>query len=159
MSKLLALDQAFRVTGYAIFDDSELVKVGHFTMDNSDDGIRLHQIRQKIQSLIQENEITEIVFEDIYMDGGKVNNVATHKKLAAVWGIVYELGVDLGLPITTVLATTWKAGIKLQGRSRTDQKRNAKQFILDTYNIKVTEDEADAACIGTYYLKFEKSAF
>lgn len=159
MSKLLSLDQASRTSGYAIFENQSLIKAGHFTVDDADDGIRLHKIRQKIQDLIQEYEITEIAFEDIYMDLGKINNVATYKKLSAVWGIVYELGIAEGLPITPILATVWKPGIGIKGRARTEQKKAAKQYVLDTYGLKVTEDEADAVCIGTYYLKHEKSAF
>lgn len=54
------------------------------------------------------------------MDGGKANNVATFKKLAAVYGVVYELGTSLNLPITPVLATVWKPGIGIKGRTRTD---------------------------------------
>ena len=40
--KLLALDQATRTTGYSILENGQLVNVGHFTLDNSDMGVRLH---------------------------------------------------------------------------------------------------------------------
>lgn len=159
MSKLLSLDQASRVSGYAIFEDGNLIQVGHFSCEDVDDGDRFHHIKNEIQSLIEQNSITEIVFEDIYMDGGKVNNVATFKKLAAVYGVVYELGTSLGLPITPVLATVWKPGIGIKGRTRADQKRSAQAYVLEHYQKKVTQDEADAVCIGIYYLKHEKSAF
>ena len=41
-TKLLALDQATRTTGYSVLEDERLVKVNHFTLDNPDMGVRLH---------------------------------------------------------------------------------------------------------------------
>ena len=39
--RLLALDQASRTTGYAVFEDDKLVKSGTFTLRSDDVGERL----------------------------------------------------------------------------------------------------------------------
>ena len=63
--RLLALDQASRTSGYAVFDEDELIAYGTFTYDDEDIGIRLHKIRNKVKSLIVEYNIQQVVFEDI----------------------------------------------------------------------------------------------
>ena len=46
MDKILALDQATRVSGYAIFSDDKLIDYGKIVTDNPDIGIRLTEIRK-----------------------------------------------------------------------------------------------------------------
>ena len=67
-----------------------------------------------------------------------------------VFGTVYELCVELKLPRTAVLASVWKSKLGIKGRARTDQKKDAQRYVRETYNIKCTQDEADAICIGAY---------
>ena len=43
--KLLALDQASRISGWAIFEDNELIKSGTFTLKSDDVGERLVDYR------------------------------------------------------------------------------------------------------------------
>ena len=86
MAKLLALDQASRTSGYAIFADGELVEHGKFTFEDSDFGDRLYKIRKQVLKLIDLNNIDEVAFEDIQLQ----ENVETFKKLAEVFGVIYE---------------------------------------------------------------------
>ena len=65
MDKILALDQATRVSGYAIFSDDKLIDYGKIVTDNPDIGIRLTEIRKYIKALIQKHGITEVIMEDI----------------------------------------------------------------------------------------------
>jgi len=149
MRKLLALDQSSRTTGWAVFNDKDLIKYGHFTINDDDVGVRLQQIRGKIQNLIDEYEINEIAFEDIQLQG--TNNVKVFKILAEVFGVIYELATELQIPNTAILASTWRSGLKLNDASkRSSQKQHAKDYIFKTYSIKPTEDECDAICIGAY---------
>lgn len=67
-----------------------------------------------------------------------------------VFGIVYELCVELQMPRTAVLAATWKSKLGIKGVHRNDQKKDAQRFVKETYGIKCTQDECDAICIGTY---------
>lgn len=82
-----------------------------------------------------------------------VQNVQTFKVLAEVFGIVYELAVELQIPHTAVLSGTWKSNLGIKGRQRTEQKQNAQKFVIEIYGIKPTQDECDAICIGTYITK------
>lgn len=155
--KILALDQASKVSGWAIFDDGILKTYGKIDLSKETDlGNRLHNLRQQVKELIEIHDIDKVYLEDIYMDNQRVNNVVTFKALAEVFGVLYELCVDLNKPVDAVLAGSWKATHGIKGKTRPEQKRNAQQWVMDTFNIKPTQDECDAICIGAHVIKQEE---
>ena len=101
-------------------------------------------------------DIDYIAFEDIYMDGQRVNNVQTFKVLAEVFGVCYELFTELEIPCEAVLAGTWKSTLGIKGKTRPEQKRAAQAWVAENYGLKVVQDIADAICIGSHYLKTNK---
>lgn len=147
--KMLALDQASRTSGFAIFEDNKLIKYGKFTFEDSDFGVRLMKIRNKVQSLIEEFSIDKVVFEDIQLQ----DNVDTFKKLAEVFGVIFELVTELNIPHEAILSTSWKSTLKIKGTKRPEQKKNAQLWVNENYNIKPTQDECDAICIGIHALR------
>lgn len=155
MSKLLALDQASRITGYAIFDDGKLITWGKITLDDYNFGERLVKLRNKIFQLIKEHEIDEVIYEDIQMQ----ENVDTFKKLAEVFGVLYELFTEIGIKQSCVLASVWKSTLNVKGKQRAEQKKNAQLWVTDTYGIKPTQDECDAICIGAHHVKKSAMSF
>lgn len=158
MANILALDQSSRITGYAIFKDGELIDSGTFV--TSDDFIpnRLVQIRNKINEIINTYNIDKILLEDIQMQN-QVNNVATYKILAEVLGVLEELCAERNISHEIIHSQTWKSGLLIKGRDRSAQKKNAQNYVINTYNKKVSQDESDAICIGSYYVKQKKSAW
>lgn len=152
MSKLLALDQSSRITGWAVFENGKLLARGKFDAENAGSNIadRLHYIRKKVTQLIEQFGINEVVLEDIQMQGNVVNNVQTFKILAEVFGVISELLVELNIPQSAVLASSWKSTLGIKGANRAAQKKNAQEYVLNTYSIKATQDECDAICIGTH---------
>lgn len=155
-NNLLSIDQSSRITGYAIFKNAKLIQYGKIVLNEDDLGERLVKLRSSILNLINEFQITEIAFEDIQLQNNVGNNVDTFKKLAEVFGVIYELITELNIPYTAVLASTWKSTLGIKGRTRPEQKKNAQQFVSDTYKIKATQDECDAICIGTHMIKNPK---
>ena len=155
MGKILALDQSSRITGWSIFDEGELVQFGKFNAELAGTSIadRLHYIRNKVRKLIEENNITAVVLEDIQMQGNVVNNVQTFKTLAEVFGVISELLVEMKIPQSAVLASSWKHTLGIKGANRAAQKKNAQTYVNEVYAIKATQDECDAICIGTHYVK------
>lgn len=93
------------------------------------------------------------------MDGQRVNNVATFKVLAEVFGVCEELFISLNLPYTAVLAGTWKSTLGVKGKTRPEQKKSAQQWVIANYGISPTQDECDAICIGAHILKQEENTF
>ena len=136
--RTLALDQASRITGWAVFDNGELYNYGKFTATQTDVGDRLHFIRKEVLGLIDKFNIEEVVFEDIQLQNNVVNNVATFKALAEVFGVLHELFVDLKMPRTAVLSSVWKSSLGIKGKDRTAQKKAAQDWVVKTYNVKPT---------------------
>ena len=157
--RVLALDQASRTSGWAVFDDGKLVTYGKFTADQADVGDRLHFIRMRVSWLIDDYDIDEVVFEDIQLQGNVANNVATFKALAEVFGVLYELFVMLKLPRTAVLSTVWKSTLGIKGKDRPAQKKAAQAWVESTYGVKPTQDECDAICIGAHYVNNKVEVF
>ena len=153
MSNLLALDQASVTSGYAVFKNGDLVDYGKFTFNDDVIAERLVKIRAKVIELIEEHDIDEVAFEDIQMQGNVTNNVQTFKVLSEVFGVVSEVLQEKKMKYTVVMSGTWKSTLGIKGRTRPEQKRNAQEYVLQTYNVKAIQDVCDAICIGAHVLK------
>lgn len=152
---ILAFDQSSRTSGYSVFEDNKLKEHGTFTFSNSDLGVRLYKIRQKVEELINLYHPDKIIFEDIQLQDEiysqkSIGNVKTFKTLAEVFGIIYELATELNIDNEAYLAGTWRKGLGIAGNHRDQQKANAQKWVYDNYGIRVVDDEADAICIGAY---------
>ena len=158
MNNILALDQASRTSGYAIFQEGRLMASGTFTFEDADFSLRLVKIRNKVISLIEEYNINKILLEDIQLQG-QTNNVTTYKALAEVLGVLEELARERNIPHELIHSQSWKSTLDIKGRDRATQKRNAQSFVTAKYGLKVSQDQSDAICIGTHYINLTKSAF
>lgn len=156
--KILALDQASRTSGYAIFENNKLIDSGTFTLTQEDVGERLVELREKIIRFIEDNQIELVLFEDIQLQAGNAG-VTTYKVLAEVFGVIQELLTEKGIEYQIIHSQTWKSILNIKGRSRPEQKKNAQMYVLNTFNKKVSQDTADAICIGSSYIKQNESAF
>lgn len=150
--KLLALDQASRVSGWSIFEDDQLIDSGTFTLKSDDIGERLVDYRKHIEKLIEDNDIDEVAFEDIQMQS-QVNNVQTFKVLAEIFGVTQEYLASHQYGYHIVSSNTWKSQLGIKGRTRPEQKKAAQAWVLETYGKKVSQDESDAICIGASVVK------
>lgn len=157
VSNLLSLDQASRVSGWAVFEDNTLKAWGHFTVDDEDMGKRLTKIREKVIALMEKFSIDEVAYEDIQLQSNVGNNVHTFKILAEVYGVITQLCDERAIPATSYLAVTWKSTLGIKGRDRAAQKRAAQAYVLDKYGAKCTQDEADAICIGASVRKIDRA--
>lgn len=154
MSRLLALDQSSKITGYAIFNDGKLETFGKFEFDYPNIDHRLMQIKGQILSIIQRQQIDEVVYEDIQQQNNIANNIQTFKILAEVYGVISEMLEELKIPHSSVLAATWKSFLGIKGKTRPEQKRNAQEYVMQAYGINPTQDECDAICIGAYKTQY-----
>ena len=157
--KLLALDQASHVTGYAIFENDKPIVVSHFNAKGKDIADRLVSIRQTVLKLIKDYNIDTVAFEDIQLQNNVVQNVKTFKMLAEVFGVIQETLQEIGIDYYIIPPVVWKSTVGIAGKGREKEKPLAQQYIVNTYGIHCTEDEADAACLGTHVIKRQNSEF
>lgn len=156
MATLLALDQASKTTGWAIYKDKQLIDYGKFTFDDEDIGKRLMNIRNKVESIVQQYEITEAAIEDIQLQASVGNNVVTYRTLAEVRGVLEELFAELNIPYQIVFSGTWKSALKIKGARSAEQKQAAQRYVLETHGIKAIQDTCDAICIGDFVINTDK---
>lgn len=150
MRRTLALDQASRTTGWAIFDNKQLVTAGHFSIPaNKTMQQRLLSFVNHLHDLVNKYHVEKIYYEGIQYQ----NNIETYKKLAYIQAmIIYNTALD-NKPLLELSPSHWRSVIKDKhgikfGRSRTEQKQKAQEFVKEFFNKDVTEDEADAICLG-----------
>lgn len=150
MNRILALDQASRNSGWAIFIDGELKDYGVLSTSQAELGDRLVKIRNFVIEKIQEWDIDLIAFEDIQLQISVGNNVKTFKTLANVYGVILETVKEFKKNYVIVASGTWKSALNIKGRTRPEQKSNATNYVVEHYNIKPSQDAVDAICIGSY---------
>lgn len=157
--RLLALDQASRTTGYAIFDNGKLINWGAFTFTDDDFGTRLVKIVNKVAALIDEYDINEIAIEDIQLQGKDIQNVKVYRALAEVRGVLEEYFTRNKIKYQIVSSNTWKSSLSIKGADRATQKKNAQNYVVGKYGLRLPEDICDAICIGTSVVNEKNSAF
>ena len=163
--RLLALDQASRVTGVAIFDDDKLVKYGTFEIkSNQELGKRLTQFLENLDKLYAAYHFDAVAYEDIQLQMG---NVETYKKLAYIQAMILFWCEKHEKNLYCLSPSHWRKILKDKygmswGRKRVEQKQTAIDFIQEHYEKEVDSDTADAICIGcaaNIEINKNKSAF
>lgn len=149
--RLLALDQASRVTGVAIFNDDKLVKYGTFEIkSNQELGKRLTQFLENLDKLYAAYHFDAVAYEDIQLQMG---NVETYKKLAYIQAMILFWCEKHEKNLYCLSPSHWRKVLKdtygmSWGRKRAEQKQTAIDFIQEHYKKEVDSDTADAICIG-----------
>lgn len=148
MRRTLALDQASRTTGWAVYDNKTLIISGHFSIPaNKIIKDRLNLFVIHLDELVNKYHPEKIYYEGIQYQ----SNIETYKKLAYIQAMIIYYSANI--PITELSPSHWRSVIKDKhgikfGRSRIEQKQKAQEFVKDFFNKAVTEDEADAICLG-----------
>lgn len=149
--RFLALDQASRVTGVAIFDDDKLVKYGTFEIkSNQELGKRLTHFLENLDKLYAAYHFDAVAYEDIQLQMG---NVETYKRLAYVQAMILFWCEKHEKNLYCLSPSHWRKILKDKygmswGRKRAEQKQTAIDFIQEHYEKEVDSDTADAICIG-----------
>lgn len=151
MSKYLALDQALKTTGWAIYDNSNLLTFNSFNIPaNKPIEQRLNIFFTKLYELDKEYSFDHVFFEDIQ---NQANN-ETYKKLAYVQAAIMIWCYNNDKSFTILSPSHWRKVLKEKykasfGRNRAEQKKAATSFVKEHFNISnISEDEADSVCIG-----------
>ena len=150
--RVLGLDQATHLTGYAIFDNKKLVTSGTFQTELEDGVARNNAIKNWLISIVESWQPDLIGMEDIQLQqfNGKNIGVTTYKALAELLGVLKETCFENNWPYVVCAPATWRSHNGVKGRTRTDKKKSMQKLIKEWYDITVTDDESDAIGIGKY---------
>ncbi len=144
--KILAIDQATKVSGYALFINNKLKECGVVASDKDETNPieRIRQMGLELQKLIHTTQPDYVVFENVQYQ----RNQGTFKMLSQLQGVLMEILFELNIDFTIIESTAWKSFCGIKGKDRAPQKLNTKVFVKEAYNQDCTEDEADAIGIG-----------
>lgn len=104
-----------------------------------------------MEEQIKKYEPDIILLENISLEGRGLVNVSTFQKLAQVQGAMMMTAQAHGIEAKLIYPSEWRAKcnfLKGEDKHRDNQKRIAQQWVLQMFNKKCTQDEADAICIG-----------
>lgn len=151
--RILSLDQSTACTGYALFNDTDLLRWGvidcHKIKDSTE---RVESMIIQMCELIEESKCEYVVFENIQMQ----TSVQTVMLLARLQGAIIYYCAAHHIPYMMYLPTQWRKIIGFnqgQGHNRSDLKQQAIEYIKESYRIHVKDDVAESITIGLAYLK------
>lgn len=150
--RILALDQATHNTGYAIFDDQELIYADLFEATGDDEIERNYLIKNWLIQTIQNWRPDVVVIEDIQLQQfqDKMVGVTTYRTLARLQGVLLTTCYEMNVDYVVCAPATWRAHCEVKGRSRADKKRSMQLKVKEWFDISVSDDIADAIGIGKY---------
>lgn len=152
--RVLALDAATNITGFAIFDDGELVSYGTYkTNTESDTTARINEMKKWLAAVLQEYNIDFVMLENIQLQTFGRNNyqVETYRVLANLQGVLLDTLFEACIDSDLVYSSTWRNYCNVgDDKGRENKKKAAQEKVKLWYNQNCTQDEADAICIGKY---------
>ena len=152
---ILAIDASTKATGIAIFKDKEFLGKGCITASSTDLFKRIHKMVDKIDELVAQAAIDQIVMEEVIPDHSK--NTQTFKALmylqAAIMMMLHDNHPQVKVEL--VYPGSWRAqaniktgrGVKRETLKEADIRRAKEVFKIDQLN----DDEADAILIGAVF--------
>ena len=162
MNNILAIDGSTKSSGYAFIDENNVLKYGLITSNSTNVEKRIIIMRDEIIKIIKENNIKEVILEEVRPDGlnAHVGKVLTWLQGCIVVA-VYEYNKNIKFDF--IGATSWRSVLGIQGYriQREEQKKRDIAYANKTYGLALTaemDDEADAICILTSYLKGAETA-
>lgn len=156
-TRVLALDAATKDTGWAIYDDTELIEFGVLRIDGDDPIARIALVRQWLLGAIEAWKPDLVGIEDIQLQSfyspqtkRQEYNVVLYKTLAHLQGALLLTLYENKVEYTIVHVSTWRSYSKITARKRDDQKRAAQLRVNEWYGIQANNDVAEAICLGKY---------
>lgn len=147
---ILALDLSTKSSGYAVYENQDLIEHGYFTASSSNIYHRIHKMCDEIKTICLNNKIDKAIIEDVVPEDVH-SNQKVFKALMYLQGFVTDVLDSLSIPFEFFVASEWrkKCGIRTgRGIKRESLKPQDIQFVQNQFGIKVNDDEADAICIG-----------
>lgn len=154
--RILALDAATNITGYAIFDDGALVSYGTFKTDGSKEATaRIHEVKLWLLAAINEWKPDLIGIEHIQLQSYGTRGqpqVEMYRVLANLQGVLLDTLFDTGLHYELAYSSSWRRYCGIDEKGRENKKKQAQDKVKAWYQQNCTQDEADAICLGKYFV-------
>ena len=155
-TRILALDAATNITGYSIYDDGVLVSYGTYKAKEGNAEQRINEMKKWLCAALEEWEPDFVGCEHIQLQaygGSNKMQVETYRVLANLQGVILDTLFEACIDHDLAYATEWRkyCGVG-EGTGRENKKKQAQDKVKLWYDQDCTQDEADAICIGKYFV-------
>lgn len=180
MKKIISLDLSINSTGFAVFDEDGTLEEwgiitperykGHSVDRYPKKTIKfmksvVAQLVNKIQDIQQNQGIDSIVIEEVNLQG--IGSMVGNKGLCGLHFLLlnYFESMEL-LDLVDFYPTSYwrnKIGLRFSEEEKLHNRKNPKnkvtykdlamRYVLNTYNLEVGSDEADAICVGETFFR------
>lgn len=153
MTTMIALDVSTKNTGWAIFEDGKYKESGVIACNNIEDkNVRIDEMAYFILEKIRKSRADICVVEQSILGN---RNPDSFRMLSMILGVIFYHCYENGISYYSYLPSEWR---KLIDPGKKPRKRvELKQWDIDKFKeiynrVPQTDDEADAALIGTAYI-------
>lgn len=147
---LLALDLSTKSSGYAVYQNNELIAHGYITATDSNLFNRINKMTEEIEKIVTIYKPTTAIIEDVIPDDVR-HNQTVYKALVYLQGFIASKLSMSKIAFRFFTASEWRkiCGIQTgRGIKRETLKTKDVEFVKKQFGIEVNDDEADAICIG-----------
>lgn len=152
-AKLLTIDSSTNKSGCAYFCNGKYK--AHHLLDCSKDknmDSRFEEMSHELWAILGIYKPNIVYVEETVV----LRNAQTQRFLTRLQGIIYAWCMNHGCEFNTIRPTSWRKAINMsQGKNvkREQLKAQAIQYVKEHYQLDVSDDEADAICIGDAVMK------
>ncbi len=154
---MISLDTSSTCTGYAVFENGQYARSGIIIPDsNPPNGDRCFSIGKKLLKFCDLEKPDIIAIEQLV----SMRNANTTRILAKLIGVVYSWHLRHPKSLyVEIPPSRWRGELGIQKRAKRDELKSlSKKYVLDSEHVSVSDDEADAICIGLSYIKMMEGA-
>lgn len=151
--RVLSFDQASVKSGFAVYDNGNLVDHGVIVVKEKDAALKLNMMFAEITKKIEEISPDLVVIEGVALQSNAYSLIMLAQLQGMIIGYCYKKNVEHKV----IGTTTWRKALGFRQGPKVERKElkvQAKEMAAKLINEdkKVTEDEADAICIGYAYV-------
>lgn len=147
--RVLAIDPSINKTGWAVVEDGQVITYGTIKTTAKQENLdRIIYIARELKMIFASKECEFAVIEKLLVFRGN-----SAKTIEVLMGLYYYINCEFrkrNWLVVEVAPTTWKKHCKIEGKKRAEQKMNSIKHVKKLHKLKVTDDEADAICLGEY---------
>ena len=139
--KIIAFDQSTTATGWAVLkkDTAEIVEYG-VLKPKGETNDRIRQTIKQCLWLVDEYQASFVFIEGVQVQ----RNPRVFEILAKLSGSLEIMLEEKGYFVNVVKASEWRKLVGIKNRKRAEVKKEAIDLVYTLYDIKASEDEAEA---------------
>lgn len=151
MITLLSLDTSTTNTGYCIYKDGKYNSSGAIASPKNLTGApKVEYMMIHIMDLLQEIQPDIVCIEELHVN----RNFQSVVHLAEIIGAVHGYCLSHDIFFYSISPATWHSRLGFKSRKRIDLKQESLKYVNNNYQLtNITDDEADAICIGEAYCR------